>query len=101
MISEWVVGRFATGLVTQPSYQPIGIARANTGTIGNDVYWDTDTTTATAGVVYGTPIPAVNGLTTAQMSTPASFVGDDFGPTGVWAMPAGATHPVLRWQLAQ
>ncbi|MGF6931151.1 filamentous hemagglutinin family protein [Paraburkholderia sp. UCT70] len=92
---------FATGLVTQPLYGPIGIARANTGTIGNDVYWDTDTTTATVGVVYGTPIPAANGLTTAQMSTPASFVGYDFSPTGVRAMPAGATHPVLRWQLAQ
>ncbi|MBB5470591.1 filamentous hemagglutinin family protein [Paraburkholderia sp. CI2] len=99
--SGTITQSFATGLVTQPSYQPIGIARANTGTIGNDVYWDTDTTTATVGVVYGTPIPAANGLTTAQMSTPASFVGYDFSPTGVWAMPAGATHPVLRWQLAQ
>ncbi|MCC8402394.1 filamentous hemagglutinin N-terminal domain-containing protein [Paraburkholderia sp. MMS20-SJTN17] len=92
---------FATGLVTQPFYEPIGIARTNTGTIANDVYWDSDTTAATIGVRYGTPIPAANGLTTAQMSTPASFVSYDFGPTGVWAMPAGATHPVLRWQLAQ
>ncbi len=92
---------FATGLVTQPFYEPIGIARTNTGKITNDVYWNTDTTTATVGVVYGTPIPAANGLTTAQMSTSASFAGYDFSPTGVWAMPAGATHPVLRWQLAQ
>ena len=92
---------FATGPVTQPYYGPIGVARGNTGTIGNDVYWDVDTTGATVGVVYGTPIPAANGLTTAQMSTPASFVGYDFSPTGVWAMPAGATHPVLRWQLTQ
>ncbi|HEY2019632.1 filamentous hemagglutinin N-terminal domain-containing protein [Paraburkholderia sp.] len=92
---------FATGLVTQPFYEPIGIARTNTGTIANDVYWNTNTTGATIGVVYGTSIPTANGLTTAQMSTPASFVSYDFGPTGVWAMPAGATHPVLRWQLAQ
>jgi hypothetical protein len=90
---------FATGRVTQPAYQPIGIAQTNDGTITNDVYWDKDTTTATVGVVYGTPIPESNGLTTAQMSTPGSFASYDFGPTGVWAMPVGATHPVLRWQL--
>jgi hypothetical protein len=91
---------FATGRVTQPFYQPIGIARTNNGTIAGDVYWDKETTTATVGVVYGTPVPASNGLTTAQMSTPGSFASFDFGPTGVWAMPVGATHPVLRWQLA-
>lgn len=92
---------FATGLVTQPFYEPIGIARTNTGTITNDVYWNRDTTTATIGVQYGTTIPDANGLTTAQMSNPASFVSYDFGPTGAWAMPAGATHPVLRWQIEQ
>ncbi|WP_438268820.1 hypothetical protein [Paraburkholderia youngii] len=92
---------FATGPVSQPEYGPIGIARTNGGAITNDVYWNSDTTGATIGVVYGTPIPAANGLTTTQMSTPTSFVGYDFSPTGVWAMPAGATHPVLRWQLAQ
>ncbi|XUW90943.1 filamentous hemagglutinin N-terminal domain-containing protein [Burkholderia sp. M6-3] len=91
---------FATGRVTQPFYQPIGIARTNNGTIAGDVYWDKESTTATVGVVYGTPVPASNGLTTAQMSTPGSFASFDFGPTGVWAMPVGATHPVLRWQLA-
>jgi filamentous hemagglutinin family protein len=81
---------------TQP---PVGIATNNAGTIGNDVYWNKETTGATVGVGTGTPIPAANGLTTAQMSDPASFVGYDFGPNGVWAMPAGATHPVLRWQV--
>ncbi|ADG18620.1 GLUG domain protein [Paraburkholderia atlantica] len=99
--SGTITQSFATGLVTQPAYGAIGVARANTGTIGNDVYWNADTTTATVGVVFGTPMPAANGLSTAQMSTPASFVGYDFSPTGVWAMPAGATHPVLRWHLAQ
>jgi filamentous hemagglutinin family protein len=102
IVNEGAISQsFATGQVTQPLYQPIGIARTNGGTIANDVYWDKDTTTATVGVVYGTPIPASNGLTTTQMSTPASFPSYDFGPTGVWAMPAGATHPVLRWQLGQ
>ncbi|WP_018434841.1 two-partner secretion domain-containing protein [Paraburkholderia atlantica] len=100
--SGTITQSFATGSVTNPTgYGPIGIARSNTGTIGNDVYWNADTTNATVGVLYGTPIPAANGLSTAQMSTPASFVGYDFSPTGVWSMPAGATHPVLRWQLAQ
>ena len=92
---------FATGAVTQPFYQPIGVARSNSGTIANDVYWDKDTTNAAIGVAYGTPIPAANGLTSAQMSTPASFSSYDFSSTGVWAMPAGATHPVLRWQVTQ
>jgi filamentous hemagglutinin family protein len=99
--SGTITQSFATGPVNQPLYGPIGIARSNEGTIANDVYWNTNTTGATIGVVYGTPIPTANGLTTAQMSTPTSFVGYDFSPTGVWAMPAGATHPMLRWQLAQ
>lgn len=102
VINEGTISQsFATGTVTQLFYGPIGIARTNTGTIASDVYWDKDTTTATTGVVYGTTIPAANGLTTEQMSTPSSFVSYDFSPTGVWAMPAGATHPVLRWQLAE
>jgi hypothetical protein len=33
------------------------------------------------------------------MSDPKSFVGWNFGSDGAWAMPAGATHPVLRWQV--
>jgi hypothetical protein len=40
-------------------------------------------------------------LSAAQMSTPASFAGYDFGPGGVWSMPSGATHPVLSWQTAR
>jgi hypothetical protein len=101
---------FATGKVTQagtPAYTlpPIGLAVYNAGTIANDVFWDKQTTGATLGVAFdhpvlGNPAPAGNGLTTAQMSTPSSFgVTYDFSANGVWAMPAGATHPVLRWQL--
>jgi hypothetical protein len=47
----------------------------------------------------GGNLPASNGLTTAQMSDPSSFVGWNFGSDGAWAMPAGATHPVRRWQV--
>ncbi|MGN6648834.1 beta strand repeat-containing protein, partial [Trinickia sp.] len=75
-----------------------GIAVANQGTVANNVYWNTDTG-GTVGVGSGTPVPAANGLTTAQMSTPSSFAGYDFGPNGAWAMPAGSTSPILRWQL--
>lgn len=96
---------FATGKVTQnlgPSgLPPAGIAGRNLGTIAGDVYWDKDTTGAAVGVGSGNPVPADNGLSAAQMSTPSSFGPTyDFGPNGAWAMPAGASHPVLRWQIA-
>jgi hypothetical protein len=81
-----------------------GIAAYNYGTINTNVYWDKDTTTRTsaAGANFsgGTVPPDSNGLTTAQMGTPSSFASWDFGPGGAWAMPAGATHPVLQWQQA-
>jgi hypothetical protein len=74
---------------------PAAIAGVNRGTVTADTYWDIEK----SGLTNSGGAPACNGLTTAQMSTPASFVGWDFGPNGAWAMPAGATHPVLRWQL--
>ena len=77
-----------------------GIASSNTGTIAPDVFWNINTTTMTTGVGTGTSVSPTNGLTTAQMSVASSFGPTyDFGPNGVWALPAGATHPVLRWQL--
>ena len=77
-----------------------GIAAVNTGTIANNVFWDTATTRGAPGVVNGTQIPAANGLTTAQMSVPASFGSSwNFSPNGTWAIPSGATSPVLRWQV--
>jgi filamentous hemagglutinin family protein len=66
--------------------------------IAANVYWDKQTTTRSVSAGTGPQLPASNGLTTAQMSDPASFIGWDFGPTGAWVMPAGASHPVLRWQ---
>jgi filamentous hemagglutinin family protein len=106
--SGTITQSFATGHLVEPNplnnptlLPAIGITTSNTGTIGNDVYWDKDTTGANIGVYTGTPVPAANGLTAAQMSEPSSFAGYDFGPNGAWAMPAGASHPVLRWQTGQ
>ncbi|MGN6669245.1 MAG: two-partner secretion domain-containing protein [Trinickia sp.] len=96
---------FASGAVTLADPGPneqgrVGaIGQANHGTIASNVYWDKDTTGLAVGVGSGTLIPASNGLTTAQMSNPASFSGWDFSSTGAWALPAGYKHPILRWQL--
>ncbi|WP_244195533.1 beta strand repeat-containing protein [Caballeronia arationis] len=78
-----------------------GIALNNGGTIASNVYWDVQASTATEGVLSGTPVPAENGLTTAQMGAASSFGPTwNFSPTGTWVMPAGGTHPILRWQQA-
>lgn len=71
-----------------------GIAAVNTGTIDSDVYWNKETSGQPAG---GPGVAVANGLTSAQMIDPARFAGWDFGPDGVWAMPAAATNPVLQW----
>ncbi|WP_025600063.1 two-partner secretion domain-containing protein [Burkholderia sp. WSM2230] len=98
---------FATGAVVQninPTLGPpaLGVASTNNGTIASDVYWDIQTTHATRDVYSGTGTSAAKGLTTAEMSVPSSFGPTyDFSSTGTWAMPVGATHPVLRWQLAK
>ncbi|MEC5404227.1 filamentous hemagglutinin N-terminal domain-containing protein [Paraburkholderia sp. MPAMCS5] len=87
---------FATGAVQSRLMPTHGVIAFGSGTLGSDVYWDTQTTGQAAS---GGSLPASNGLTTAQMSDAASFAGYDFGPGGAWAMPSGATHPVLRWQV--
>ncbi|SAL83476.1 hypothetical protein AWB74_06612 [Caballeronia arvi] len=46
----------------------------------------------------GTAPPNSNGLSTAQMSNASNFLDWNISAGGVWAMPAGATHPVLQWQ---
>ncbi|NVH74548.1 filamentous hemagglutinin N-terminal domain-containing protein [Paraburkholderia sp. JPY432] len=102
---------FASGEVLGPSFQgpdygtyggivavqglPAGVPLAS------NVYWDKETTTRTKSSGYGAQLSASNGLTTAQMSNPASFDASwDFSETGTWVIPTGATHPILRWQLA-
>ncbi|WOD13662.1 GLUG motif-containing protein [Paraburkholderia kirstenboschensis] len=99
---------FATGHLQAPAphYGKGGIAAQilEPGDPGRDTVWDTQTRGTNIAVASGPNGGTVNtaqGLTTAQMSTPSSFsAAYDFGPNGVWAMPAGATHPILRWQLA-
>lgn len=88
---------FATGAVQTRLMSTHGVIAFGSGTLAPDVYWNSETT---GQALSGGTLPPSNGLTSAQMSDPASFAGYDMGPNGVWAMPAGATHPVLRWQLA-
>ena len=80
-----------------------GIAGYNEGAIHNNVYWNKDTTirSTAAGSNSGTVPPDSNGLTTAQMSNASNYLDWEIPAGGVWAMPAGATHPVLQWQQAQ
>ncbi|SAL28783.1 two-partner secretion domain-containing protein [Caballeronia telluris] len=93
---------FATTHIV-PQFDPAlkgGVAFSNAGAIANNVYWDVGMTTASNSVYGGTPVPAANGLSTVQMRTASSFDSSwDFSPAGTWALPAGAQHPVLRWQL--
>jgi hypothetical protein len=102
--SGFIGQSFATGKVSPATGEPApaGIASENYGTIAYDVYWNAETTGATTAAFnnYSFPPPASHGLTTAQMSDASSFGPTyDFSANGVWAMPAGATHPVLRWSL--
>ncbi len=90
------------GSVTQSFATGFSQGGSTGGVIGSgaggshDDYWNVQTTGVNVG---GGGVPSQNGLATAQMSNPASFVGWDFGAGGAWAMPSGATHPVLQWQL--
>jgi filamentous hemagglutinin family protein len=86
---------FVSGFVTGVS-PFIGSICSGCSGLGKDVYWDVQTTGESTS---GGNLPVSNGLTTAQMSTSASFAGWDFGPNGAWVMPAGESHPVLRWQV--
>ena len=80
---------------------PGGLASVNTGSIANDVFWDTQKIGQTIGVRMGTAVPDENGLTTAQMSMKASFGPTwNFGERGTWVIPSGYQHPILQWQLA-
>ena len=88
---SFVTGAIQSDFLTDPNPPVFG-----GGNVSADSYWNVQTT----GQTNGGGAPAANGLTTAQMSNPASFVGWDFGPNGAWAMPAGWSHPVLRWQLS-
>ncbi|AWV05080.1 filamentous hemagglutinin [Burkholderia sp. JP2-270] len=88
---------FASGPVWGVAWWALGGICAGCGGVGNNVYWNVQTTGQSSS---GANLPASNGLTTAQMSNSASFAGWDFSPSGVWAMPPGATRPVLAWQVS-
>ncbi|MGG1947990.1 filamentous hemagglutinin N-terminal domain-containing protein [Trinickia sp. NRRL B-1857] len=99
---SFATGQVSGGVVKSPSGPKVlsyGIAFSNSGVIGNDVYWDKDTTGTSIGVGEGIPIPAANGLIAAQMADPASFSGWDFSSAGPWEMPIASAHPILRWQM--
>ncbi|RDU94598.1 filamentous hemagglutinin N-terminal domain-containing protein [Trinickia dinghuensis] len=100
--SGTVAESFSTGAVSGGGgsfwFGPGGAAGGFIGTGsggGGTDYWNAQTSGMHAD---SGGVPAPNGLTTAQMSTAASFVGWDFGAGGAWTMPAGGQHPVLRWQ---
>ncbi|MBC8746405.1 MULTISPECIES: two-partner secretion domain-containing protein [Paraburkholderia] len=98
-VNEGMVSQsFATGPVQTQLMPTHGVIGFGSGTLASDVYWNTQTT---GQAISGGNLPLANGLTTAQMSDPASFAGYDFGPNGAWIMPAGATHPVLRGPAGQ
>ncbi|SAK56346.1 hypothetical protein AWB76_02273 [Caballeronia temeraria] len=56
------------------------------------------TQTSAFTIGNGTAPPDTNGLTTTQMSNASNFLDWSIPAGGVWAMPAGATHPLLQWQ---
>ncbi|WP_175943406.1 filamentous hemagglutinin N-terminal domain-containing protein [Caballeronia sp. BCC1704] len=79
-----------------------GITSTNAGNVAKDVYWDREVSGQSLGAAYGTPIPAANGLTTAQMSTASSFGPTwNFAPGGTWTFIPGVSHPVLQWQVGR
>jgi filamentous hemagglutinin family protein len=72
-----------------------GIAGTNSGRIGGDVFWNSESSGAAAGVGSGTPVAASSGLTDPQLGEPASFGPTwDFSATGTWAATSGG--PRLR-----
>ena len=93
------------GVSSEISYG--AIAAQNVGTIANNVFWNAQTggyiygsNLPVPGVALGTPISAANGLTSAQMVNAASYGSSwDFSADGTWIMAAGASYPLLRWQV--
>jgi filamentous hemagglutinin family protein len=85
-----VSGSYSTGLVSGGigSYGIGGLIGHSDGAVAGS-YWNTETS-GQATSAGGT------GLTTAQMTTPASFSGWDF--TSTWGITEGTTYPHLLWQ---
>ncbi|MCC8395398.1 filamentous hemagglutinin N-terminal domain-containing protein [Paraburkholderia sp. MMS20-SJTR3] len=83
-------------LTPDPGATTGGIAGTNDGRIAANVFWNSESSGASAGVGSGTPVPTSSGLTNAQLGDPASFGPTwDFGPNGTWI--ASSFGPTLRW----
>ncbi len=85
-----------------------GLVGRNIGNVSNS-FWDTDSQThgITESIGSGIPVTNVEGLPTAQMHDPNTFmdagwdlVGEPDGPSDIWAEPAGGGYPILWWQLS-
>ncbi|OLL28640.1 filamentous hemagglutinin [Burkholderia sp. SRS-W-2-2016] len=84
-------------LMPGPGATTGGIAGTNSGRIAPDVFWNSQSSGATAGVGSGTPVASSSGLTDAQLLEPASFGPTwDFSATGTWVIAFGG-GPTLRW----
>ncbi|MBB5411332.1 filamentous hemagglutinin family protein [Paraburkholderia sp. HC6.4b] len=83
-------------LAPDPGATTGGIAGTNSGRIAADVFWNSESSGATAGVGSGTPVASSSGLTDEQLTEPASFGPTwDFSANGVWVV--GFPYPTLRW----
>ncbi|MGF6507472.1 filamentous hemagglutinin family protein [Paraburkholderia sp. 32] len=73
-----------------------GIAGTNSGRIAANVFWNSQSSGAAAGVGSGTAVASSSGLTDIQLLEPASFGPTwDFSANGTWV--AGYPGPQLRW----
>nr|WP_311667723.1 MULTISPECIES: filamentous hemagglutinin N-terminal domain-containing protein [unclassified Paraburkholderia] len=83
-------------LMPDPGATTGGIAGTNSGRIAPNVFWNSESSGATAGVGSGTPVASSSGLTDAQLRESASFGPTwDFSPTGTWVI--SSNGPTLRW----
>ncbi|MCX5847207.1 MAG: filamentous hemagglutinin N-terminal domain-containing protein [Deltaproteobacteria bacterium] len=89
-----ITNSYSTGMVSGSGSLVGGLVGRNDGTISLS-YWDTQTSNMSNCVGTGSS-SGCTGLTTAQMTTLASFSGWDFETT--WGITQGTTYPYLLWQ---
>lgn len=78
-----------------------GIAGTNSGHIARNVFWNSQSSGAKAGVGSGTPVAAASGLTDKQLGEAASFGPTwDFSANGTWIVSSFALGPDLLWTSA-
>ena len=75
-----------------------GLAGFNGGRIAPNVFWNSESSGAAAGVGSGTAMAKSSGLTGKQIGDTASYGPTwNFSATGAWSMPSSFTGPFLRW----